>query len=77
MEITAKLYLNNGKFVITQFVTTVMKLKTMNTTFWREKEGNLTQSYDKTLYTNRKFENQRTTHERHQNLRLHNNCGPT
>ena len=33
MEITAKLYLNNGKFVITQFVTTVMKLKTMNTTF--------------------------------------------
>ena len=23
---------------------------------WREKEGDLTQSYDKTLYTNRKFE---------------------
>ena len=28
----------------------------------REKEGDLTQSYDKTFYTNRKFENQRTTH---------------
>ena len=30
--------------------------------FGREKEGDLTQSYDKTPYTNRKFENQRTTH---------------
>ena len=28
----------------------------------REKEGDLTQSYDRTPYTNRKFENQRTTH---------------
>ena len=28
----------------------------------REKEGDLTQSYDKTPYINRKFENQRTTH---------------
>ena len=28
----------------------------------REKEGDLTQSYDKTPYTNRKFENQRTTY---------------
>ena len=28
---------------------------------WGEKED-LTQSYDKTPYTNRKFENQRTTH---------------
>ena len=28
----------------------------------REKEGDLAQSYDKTPYTNRKFENQRTTH---------------
>ena len=27
-----------------------------------EKEGDLTQSYDKTPYTNRKYENQRTTH---------------
>ena len=45
--------------------------------FAREKEGDLTQSYDKTPYTNRKFENQRTTHKRHQKLRLHNDCGPT
>ena len=44
---------------------------------YREKEGDLTQSYDKTPYTNRKFENQRTTHKRHQKLRLHNDCGPT
>ena len=43
----------------------------------REKEGDLTQSYDKTPYTNRKFENQRTTHKRHQKLRLHNDCVPT
>ena len=43
----------------------------------REKEGDLTQSYDKTPYTNRKFENQRITHKRHQKLRLHNDCGPT
>ena len=35
---------------------------------WIEKEGDLTQSYDKTPYTNRKFENQRTTHKRHQNF---------
>ena len=28
----------------------------------REKEGDLTQSYDNNPYTNRKFENQRTTH---------------
>ena len=34
----------------------------------REKEGDLTQSYDKTPYTNRKFENQRTTHKRHKNF---------
>ena len=34
----------------------------------REKEGDLTQSYDKTPYTNRKFENQRTTHKRRQNF---------
>ena len=43
----------------------------------REKEGDLTQSYDKTPYTNRKFENKRTTHKRHQKFRLHNDCGPT
>ena len=41
------------------------------------KEGDLTQSYDKNPYTNRKFENQRTTQNRHQKLRLHNHCGPT
>ena len=34
----------------------------------REKEGDLTQSYDKTPFTNRKFENQKTTHKRHQKL---------
>ena len=45
--------------------------------FSREKEGDLTQSYDKIPYTNRKLENQRTTHKRHQKLRLHNDCGPT
>ena len=33
---------------------------------FREKEGDLTQSYGKTPYTNRKFENQRTTHKSHQ-----------
>ena len=44
---------------------------------YREKEGDLTQSYDKTPYTNRKFENQGTTHKRHQKLRLHNDCEPT
>ena len=43
----------------------------------RKKEGDLTQSYDKNPYTNRKFENQKTTHKRHQKLRLHNDCGPT
>ena len=43
----------------------------------REKEGDLTQSYDKTPYTNRKFENHRTTHKRHKKIRLHNDCGPT
>ena len=28
------------------------------------------------MYTNRKFENQRTTQKRHQKLRLHNDCAP-
>ena len=36
----------------------------------REKEGDLTQSYYKTPYTNRKFENQMTTQKRHQNLTI-------
>ena len=43
----------------------------------REKEGDLTHAYDKKPHTNRKFENQRATQKRHQNLRLHNDCGPT
>ena len=34
-------------------------------------------SYDKTTYTNRKFENQRTTHKRHQKRRLQNDWWPT
>ena len=43
----------------------------------REKEGDLTQSYDKIPYTDRKFENQRTIHKCHQKIQLHNDCGPT
>ena len=44
----------------------------------REKEGDLTQSYDKTPYTNRKIRKPKdNTHKRHQKLRLHNDCGPT
>ena len=43
----------------------------------KRKIGDLTQSYDETPYINRKFENQRTTHKRHQKLRFHNYCGPT
>ena len=40
----------------------------VNTIVKGEKEGDLTQSYDKTPYTNRKFKNQRTTHKSHQNF---------
>ena len=40
------------------------KLKNMK----REKEGDLTQSYDKNSYTNIKFENWWTTQNRHQKL---------
>ena len=61
-------YLVNVLFCVTYWDVTIL---------YREKEGDLTQSYDKTPYTNRKFENQRTTHKRHQKLRLHNDCGPT
>ena len=43
----------------------------------REKEGDLAESYEKNPDTNRKFVNQKTTQKRHQNLRLHNDCGPT
>ena len=41
----------------------------------REKED-LTKSYDKNPYTNRKFENQWTTQKRHLKLRLRDDCGP-
>ena len=34
----------------------------------REKEGDLTQSYDGSPYTNRKFNNQLTTQKRHKNF---------
>ena len=34
----------------------------------REKEGDLTQSYDKTPYTNKKFENQRITQKATKNF---------
>ena len=61
---------NNARFVVKFQIFHVAAIT-------REKEGDLTQSYDKTPYTNRKFENQRTTHKRHQKLRLHNDCGPT
>ena len=44
-----------------------------NRVFMREKEGDLTQSYDKTPYTNRKFKKPKDyTYKRHQKLRLHN-----
>ena len=42
-----------------------------------EKEGDLTQTYDKNPYTNRKFKNQWTTQKCHKNFRFHNDCGPT
>ena len=42
----------------------------------REKERDLTQSYDKSPYNNGKFNNQVTTQNRHKKLRLHNDCGP-
>ena len=43
----------------------------------REKERDLTQSYNKNPSTNRKFENQWTTQKRDKKLQLHNDCGPT
>ena len=44
----------------------------------REKEGDLTQSYDKTpLYQQKIRKPKDNTHKRHQKLRLHNDCGPT
>ena len=43
----------------------------------REKEGDLTQSFDKKAGSKQKIRKQWTTQKRHQNLRLHNDCGPT
>ena len=43
----------------------------------REKGRDLTQSFDKSPYTDRKIQKQRDNTKRHQNLRLHNDCGPT
>ena len=48
-----------------------------NYSMQREKERDLTQSYDENPYTNRKFNNQLTTQRRQQKLRLRNDCGPT
>ena len=42
----------------------------------REKERDQNQSNDEIPITNRKFDNQLTTQERHQTFRLHNDCGP-
>ena len=42
----------------------------------REKERDLTQSYEEIPFTNRKFNNQLTTQKRHHKLRLHNDCEP-
>ena len=44
-----------------------------NTGIMREKEGDLTKSYDEKPYTNIKFKNQLTTQKRHQKFRLHTN----
>ena len=42
----------------------------------REKERDLTQSYDKSPYTNRNVK-RATTQRHHQNVRLHSDCGRT
>ena len=65
-----KLRWNSTQFVIYYKLRNYYKLQrntaltkiNFRDTVLREKEGDLTQSYDKTPYTNRKFENQRTTH---------------
>ena len=43
----------------------------------REKERDLTQSYDKSPYTQKSKKQRDNTKKRHQKLRLHNDCGPT
>ena len=43
----------------------------------REKGRDLTQPYDRSPYTDRKIQKSTCQHkERHQKLRLHNDCGP-
>ena len=43
----------------------------------REKGGDLTQSYDKTLHSQKNPKRNVTTQKHHPQLRLHNDCGPT
>ena len=44
----------------------------------RDKERDLTQSYDKSPYTHRKFQKVTWEHKKlHQKLWLQNDCGPT
>ena len=46
--------------------------------FWRQKGGDLTQSYDKSPYTNRNVKGAKWKHkQRHKKVRLNSNCGPT
>ena len=46
--------------------------------FYTQKGGDLTQSYDKSPYTNRKVKGAKKQHkQRHKKVRLNNNCGPT
>ena len=45
---------------------------------WRQKGGDLTQSYDKSPYTNRNVKRAKRQHkQRHKNVRLNSSCGPT
>ena len=44
----------------------------------RQKGGDLTQSYDKSPYTNRNVKGAKQQHkQRHKKVRLNSNCGPT
>ena len=65
------IYWSNLRFLLRHMYNTLIVERWW---MWREKDRGLTQTYDKKPYTNRKFENQWTTHKRHQNLRLHNDC---
>ena len=42
-----------------------------------ERKRDLTEVYDRILYTNGKLKNKVTTQKRHLNVRLHTDCGPT